>query len=532
MFVGQYQPLLHLWYPHRHPLLIALRQVVPRLAVQPEADVLPVLLQLHVSVLARRGGHLVHAIVGHGVLIAEEDVLHAILPEARDVGGDGGAGSGALNKHHTPRGEDLSGVAGLYAADHGVGALNNGQSRIQPLDGDPAGKEAAHHHAAGQGFGSVLLCRGRDVIIIVVLVVVVLGIIGLFRLGGRPPVVAVVLHLLPGGVVAGQTAARHLVVIVGEGVIGDLADEAAADGRSFAAGAGARLGLHLGVAGDIDVIGVAGRRIRVCLAFLRTRAVADAGRAGAGGIQFFIRSAARGRHLAAGDFDVAARAVHTAADTGSTLAAHGLYRAAGDPDVSGTAFVLSADACAAVAAALSGEGAVLALVVLDGQRAFRLVFVLLKTRIFAAALQLVVAVQLDGGIAAALHGDGGFALMARAAVHLGLLAADVDLQVVEGDVHVAAGGVDGDGILLRLAGDDGLPLILLEILVALLDLVIVSASIARTFDRNVTVGDVPPGRIGRDAGAHHDARDDGGGHAPPECALQSHSLSSFGRFVF
>ena len=86
--------------------------------------------------------------------------------------------------------------------------------------------------------------------------------------------------------------------------------------------------------------------------------------------------------------------------------------------------------------------------------------------------------------------------------------------------------------LLRLAGDDGLPLILLELAVALLDLVIVSASIARTFDRNVTVGDVPCFRIGRDAGAHHDARDDGGGHAPPECALQSHSLSSFGRFIF
>ena len=524
MFVGQYQPLLHLWYPHRHPLLIALRQVVPRFAVQPEADVLPVLLQLHVSVLARRVGHLVHAIVGHGVLIAEEDVLHAVLPEAGDVGGDGGAGSGALNKHHTPRGEDLSGVAGLYAADHGVGALNNGQSRIQPLDGDPAGKEAAHHHAAGQGFGSVLLCRGRDVIIIVVLVVVRLG------LGGGGVVVAHPLHHGAVRVQTGQPSSRHLVFRIRKGIRGYFS-VAAADGRSFAAGAGARLGRHLGVAADDDVIGVAGRCIRVYLR-PRTRAVTDASRAGAGGIQIFIRIAARGRHLAAGDFDVAARAVHTAADTGSTLAAHGLYRAAGDPDVSGTAFVLSADACAAVAAALSGEGAVLALVVLDGQRAFRLVFVLLKTRIFAAALQLVVAVQLDGGIAAALHGDGGFALMARAAVHLGLLAADVDLQVVEGDVHVAAGGVDGDGILLRLAGDDGLPLILLEILVALLDLVIVSASIARTFDRNVTVGDVPPGRIGRDAGAHHDARDDGGGHAPPECALQSHSLSSFGRFVF
>ena len=72
-----------------------------------------------------------------------------------------------------------------------------------------------------------------------VVLVVVLGIIGLFRLirllrlvrlarllrlGGRPPVVAVVLHLLPVGVVAGQTAARHLVVVVGEGVIGNLAD--------------------------------------------------------------------------------------------------------------------------------------------------------------------------------------------------------------------------------------------------------------------------------------------------------------------
>ena len=161
-------------------------------------------------------------------------------------------------------------------------------------------------------------------------------------------------------------------------------------------------------------------------------------------------------------------------------------------------------------------------------------FVLLEACIVAAAFQLVVAVQLDGRIAAALHGDGGFALPGRAitaAIPL-LLAADVNFQVVEGDVHVALGGVDGDGMLLRLAGDDGLPLILLETLVALLDLVIVSAFIARTFDRNVTASDVPCFRIGRDAGTHHDARDDGGGYAPPECAFQSHSLSSFGLFVF
>ena len=392
-------------------------------------------------------------------------------------------------------------------------------------------------------------------VILVVIIVVVLGIIGLLRLGGRPPVVAVVLHLVPGGVVAGQTA----VVAAGEGVIGDLADHAAADGRSFTAGAGSCPGLHLGVAGDDDVIGVAGVAGRCIRVYLRprTRAVANASRTGAGGIQIFIRIAACGRHLAAGNFDVVARAVHTAADTGSTLAAHGLYRAAGDLDVSGTAFVLSADACAAAVAAavaaLSGEGAVFAVVVLDGQRAFRLAFVLLKTRIIAAALQLVVTVQLDGRIVVAPHGDGSFAPMTRAvtaaiplslaaaihlglaaAIHLGLaaaihlgLAADVNFQVVEGDVHVALGGVDGDGVLIRLAGDDGLPLILLELVVALLDLVIVSAFIARTFDRNVAVGDVPYSRIGRDAGAHHDARDDGGGHAPPECAFQSHSTSPF-----
>ena len=402
-----------------------------------------------------------------------------------------------------------------------------------------------------------------------VVLVVILGIIGLFRLvrllrlvrlfrlvwllwllrlGGRPPVVAVVLHLLPVGVVAGQTTARHLVVVVGEGVIGDLADYAAADGRSFAAGACACLGLHLSVAGDIDVIGIAGRRIRVYLR-PRARAVANACRAGAG---VAAVAAARGRHLAAGNFDVAARAVHTAADTGSTLTAHGFYRAAGDLDVSGTAFVAAADACAAFAA-FGGEGAFGVVVVLDGQLAGGLIAILLKTRIAAAALQLVGAVQLDGGIVVTLHSDGGFAridwavtadvplglvadvpLGLAAAIHLGLaadvpllLAADVDLQVVEGDVHVALGGVDGDGVLIRLAGDDGLPLILLEILFTLLDIVIVSAFIARTFDRNVAVGDVPCFRIGRDAGAHHDARDDGGGHAPPECALQSHSTSPF-----
>ena len=481
MFVGQYQPLLHLWYPHRHPLLIALRQVVPRLAVQPEADVLPVLLQLHVSVLARRVGHLVHAIVGHGVLIAEEDVLHAVLPEAGDVGGDGGAGSGALNKHHTPRGEDLSGVAGLYVADHGVGALNNGQSRIQPLDGDPAGKEAAHHHAAGQGFGGVLLHRGRDVIIIVVVVLVRLG------RGDGGVVVAHPLHHGAVRVQTGQSSSRHLMFIVRKVLCGYLA-VLSADGRGLGVRhLASRLGRHLGVAADVEV-----PRVRVV-------------------------GAAR-------------RAACSVADACRVAPAHSLDGAAPDGDVAAGALLSPANACAAAVAALSGEGAVFALVVLDGQGALRLMFVLLEACIVAAAFQLVVAVQLDGRIAAALHGDGGFALPGRAitaAIPHGL-AADVDLQVVEGDVHVALGGVDGDGMLLRLAGDDGVG-VLHILLLPLCDPV--RAFVAR-FHGDVALGDVPPGRIGRDAGTHHDARDDGGGHAPPECAFQSHSLSSFGLFVF
>ena len=200
---------------------------------------------------------------------------------------------------------------------------------------------------------------------------------------------------------------------------------AAADGRGLGVRHPAsRLGRHLGVAADDDIIGVAGRGVRVWLRQCAC-AVADACR---------------------------------------VAPAHSLDGAALDGDAAASTPDASADACAAFAA-LSGEGAVLALVVLDGQGALRLMFVLLEACIAAAALQLVVTVQLDGGIVVALHGDGGFARIdwaVIAAVPLGLvaavplgLAADVNFQVVEGDVHIALGGVDGDGMLLRLAGDDG-----------------------------------------------------------------------------
>ena len=378
--------------------------------------------------------------MGHGVLIAEEDVLHAVLPETGDVGGDGGAGSGALNKHHTPRGEVLSDAAGLYAAGHGVGALNGPSRvqpldgnpvvglyaaehgddaalrdprRVQPLDGDPVGEEALDHHAAGQGFGGVLLHRGRDVII-VVLVVVRLG------LGGGGVVVAHPLHHGAVRVQTGQPSSRHLMFIVRKVLRGYFA-VAAADGRGLGVRhLASRLGRHLGVAADVEV-----SRVRVV--------------------------------------GVVRRPTCTVADACRSCAAHSFDRAAPDGDAAAGALDASADACAAEAA-LSGEGAVLALVVLDGQRSLRLMAILFEARIVAAALQRVVAVQLDGGIVVALHGDGGFALIdwsVTAAVPLGP-AADVDLQVIEGDVHVALGGVDGDGMLIRLAGDDGVGVVLVD----------------------------------------------------------------------
>ena len=161
------------------------------------------------------------------------------------------------------------------------------------------------------------------------------------------------------------------------------------------------------------------------------------------GVQYLVPRL--GRHLGvAADVEfsrvrvvgVVRRAACAVADACRVAPAHGLYRAAPDDDVAAGTLLSAADACAAVAA-LGGEGAVLALVVLDGQGALRLVFVLLEARIVAAALQLVFAVQFDGRIVVALDPDSGF-----------VLAADVDLQVVEGDVHVAAGGVDGDGVLV------------------------------------------------------------------------------------
>lgn len=135
-----------------------------------------------------------------------------------------------------------------------------------------------------------------------------------------------------------------------------------ADGRSL----GVRhrgfpcLGLHLGVAGDDDVIGVAGVAGRIRVYLIRCAcAVADTG----------SLLAAHGLDGAALDGDVAASALDASAMPAPPKPPSSLDGAALDGDIAAGFLRSSADSCAAAFAALSGEGAVLAVVVLDGQLA-------------------------------------------------------------------------------------------------------------------------------------------------------------------
>ena len=105
--------------------------------------------------------------------------------------------------------------------------------------------------------------------------------------------------------------------------------------------------------------------------------------------------------------------------------------------------ITAADTCT-VTTTGSVQTASGAVAVLNGQFAAGVGLVVLQSGMVSAALQLVVAIQLDIGIALAGHAHSGFAP-----------AAGVDVQAVESDVHVALGGVDGDGVLIRRAGDDG-----------------------------------------------------------------------------
>lgn len=109
-----------------------------------------------------------------------------------------------------------------------------------------------------------------------------------------------------------------------------------------------RLGLHLGVAGDDDVIGVAGVAGRIRVYLIRCAcAVADTG----------SPLAAHGLDGAALDGDVAASALDASADACAAEAAFSLDGAALDGDIAAGFLRSSADSCAAAFAALSGEGA-------------------------------------------------------------------------------------------------------------------------------------------------------------------------------
>ena len=107
--------------------------------------------------------------------------------------------------------------------------------------------------------------------------------------------------------------------------------------------------------------------------------------------------------------------------------------------------------------------------------------------------EVVVAIQLNRGIAAAGHAHGGF-----------VPAAGVDVQVVESDVHVALRSIDGDCVRIRRAGDDGVGVAVGGIVV-LGDVV---AGVAR-FHGDVTILDVPcpcKGRGGK-GGEHCGSQD-------------------------
>ena len=121
-----------------------------------------------------------------------------------------------------------------------------------------------------------------------------------------------------------------------------------------------------------------------------------------------------------------------------------------------------------------------------------------KTGVLAAAFQGVAAIQLNRGIAAAGHTHGSFAP-----------SAGVDVQILERDLDLIAllFGLDGDGVLIRRAGDDGVALIFYEVAIALLDFVR-PFGVARLHG-DVTILDVPcpcKGRGGK-GGEHCGSQD-------------------------
>ena len=139
---------------------------------------------------------------------------------------------------------------------------------------------------------------------------------------------------------------------------------------------------------------------------------------------------------------------------------------------------------------------------------------MLQTSAIRATLQFVVTVQFDIGIALAGHVYSCVGSIVKGGGTGIDSAAGVDLQVVEGDVHIALGGVDGDCVLIRRAGDDGFALIFYEVVIALLDFVR-PLGLAR-FHGDVAVGDVPS--LGKSRGGQ--GGEHGGGQDERRCPLR------------
>ena len=199
--------------------------------------------------------------------------------------------------------------------------------------------------------------------------------------------------------------------------------------------------------------------------------------------------------LAAADGHIAA-AFEAAADTCAIFSTGSRDLAASDLYLSVIGGASAADACTILSTG-SLQTAVL-IVVLNGQLAAGVGLVMFQTGVTAAALQLVVAIQLDIGIAFAGHAHGGFVPTAGVDVHI--LECDLDLIVL-------LFGLDGDGVLIRRAGDDGVALIFYEVAIALLDFVR-PFGVARLHG-DVTILDVPcpcKGRGGK-GGEHCGSQD-------------------------
>ena len=173
----------------------------------------------------------------------------------------------------------------------------------------------------------------------------------------------------------------------------------------------------------------------------------------------------------------------TAADTGS-ISTNSSNRAASDGDLTG--FCTTTANTSTKVSTRCGQTASVIVVVLNGQLAAGHIsfavygLIVLKTGVFVAALQLVVAIQLNGGVTFAGHAHGGLALFAGIDVHI----LECDLNLI-----VLIFGVDGHGVgrsaFLTIC-DDGVRVIFGGILV-LGDVV---AALARR-NRNVTIFDVP-----------------------------------------